>query len=111
RQQDCQHRIRDASRLSLHFHSKPSLFREPHCKQIACGFRTRSSRCQRYQRPARLEFASCSLLTGAPMNRILTVMTGLACALASTLAVAQVTLYQQEGFRGRTVATNAPVSD
>jgi len=45
------------------------------------------------------------------MKRILTVITGLACALAGTLAVAQVTLYQQEGFRGRTVATNAPIPD
>lgn len=45
------------------------------------------------------------------MKTILALIAGLACALASALAVAQVTLYQQENFHGRAYATNGPVSN
>jgi uncharacterized protein YcfJ len=45
------------------------------------------------------------------MKTILTAAVAIACGLAGTLAVAQVTLYQQEGFRGRNVAINGPMSD
>ena len=45
------------------------------------------------------------------MKTILAVVVGLACALAGTLAAAQVTLYQQPNFHGRSYATNGPVSN
>jgi uncharacterized protein YcfJ len=38
-------------------------------------------------------------------------ITALVCAAASSLAAAQVTLYQQQNFVGRAFATNGPVSD
>ena len=45
------------------------------------------------------------------MKTIVAAVVGIECALMGTLAVAQVTLYQQQNFIGRAFNTNAPVSD
>jgi uncharacterized protein YcfJ len=45
------------------------------------------------------------------MKTILAAIAGIACTLMGTLAVAQVTLYQQQNFHGRAFNTNGPVSD
>jgi len=45
------------------------------------------------------------------MKTILASLAVLVCTLASSLAAAQVTLYQQQNFVGRSFPTNGPVSD
>ncbi len=45
------------------------------------------------------------------MKKLLFASLGISAALLAPLAAAQVTFYEQEGFRGRTFTTNGPINN